>query len=124
MRRFARPSSKMGDSDTLGKQFRQTYKPHTEWSLLGLVFSFIGIGLFDMYSIENSHSLRVAEIPLFVDKSIAAAMGIMIAQFTFPPSVQAAIPETGSGFTEFTTTSSLCALAIMTRTCAFQGGMR
>lgn len=73
----------MGDPHILGKQFRQTYKPRTEWSLLGFVITFIGIGLFVMYSIEHSNSITIPETSLFLNKTLATSLGITLAVFLF-----------------------------------------
>lgn len=73
----------MGDPNILGKQFHQTYKPRTEWSLLGLVLAFIGVGLLVMYSIEHSQSITIPEVSLFMNKTLAVSIGITIALFLF-----------------------------------------
>ncbi|WP_164985080.1 FtsW/RodA/SpoVE family cell cycle protein [Ammoniphilus sp. CFH 90114] len=66
----------MGDPVHLGKQFWIAHKPKTEWTLLGLVTAFIGMGLLIMYSIGMNQANHDA-MSLFLSKVLTTWIGII-----------------------------------------------
>lgn len=44
--------AQMGDPEQIGKELHKAHKPVIEWSLIGLISLWIGIGLFAMYAVQ------------------------------------------------------------------------
>lgn len=63
-----------GETAIIGKQFHQTYKQTINWSLLGFLFVFIGIGLVIMFSFDQYYG--AGSRPAFATQFSAAIIGL------------------------------------------------
>jgi cell division protein FtsW (lipid II flippase) len=66
----------MGDPLLIGGQLHKAHKPKIDWSLLGLIAMFVGIGLMSMYAVEMAYAGN--RFPsFFTKKVIYSAIGII-----------------------------------------------
>ena len=66
----------MGDPKLLGKQLHEVHKPKVEWSLLGLIGAFIGIGLMAMYAVQLSDNTITNK--LFASQTMRVGLGLLV----------------------------------------------
>lgn len=69
----------MGNALELGKNLHHIHKPRTEWSIVAIVASFLGLGLFTLHSLEVNGLLMVEASSLFIRSIIFTLAGVLIA---------------------------------------------
>ncbi|WP_347490000.1 FtsW/RodA/SpoVE family cell cycle protein [Desulfoscipio sp. XC116] len=69
----------MGNALELGKNLHHVHRPRIEWSIVAIVASFLGLGLFTLYSLEVNGLLMVEASSLFIRSIIFTLAGVLIA---------------------------------------------